>query len=120
MRDYYDMYTSDLTNELLGHKITAINRSNNSLILDDGTVLKFKDAGECCSWWAVDNIDEIDLEDNIVTDVIRWPGENEAFTLNILSRDKKIAAISVIGTAGTGYYCHSVRLLVYPPKEENK
>ena len=106
-----------LSDELVGKKIVSIDTGNNEIVLNDGTVLELEDNQECCAWFNVDGITEIDLDDNIVTAVreeattLSDPNES-AFDMVILSRDKTLARIQVDGDVSNGYYCHSIILKV--------
>ena len=117
----YDMTEHDLEERLVGHSIVSINEHDQTITLDNGTVLELIDEADCCAFYEVTAMKAIDIEDNIVTAVqcklldgtIEYNDDVDGpYTLVVLSKDKQIAAIDIDGTPGSGYYCHSVTLYV--------
>lgn len=116
----YDMTNDDLTAQLLGKRVTAIDDDNNTITLDDGTVLELEDSSDCCAGFEA-ALKTIDLTDNAITairlDGEETPGEGEGkWTLTVLSVDKEVCAIEIQGDASNGYYCHSIDLKVTRPE----
>ena len=66
--DYYDMTDEDLASELVGKKIVNIDPDTNTITLQDGTKLIFRDANECCAWFKAE-LKEKNLTDNAITHV---------------------------------------------------
>lgn len=117
----FDMTASDLEKELIGRAITSIDESENTLTLDDGRKLVFKDTGDCCAWFNA-NLKAGNLTDNAitaikVTDRQEEEYDNEDYTLHIFAANKKIADLDINGNPTSGYYCHSINLDIYTPKE---
>jgi hypothetical protein len=115
---YSCMTSDDLACEIVGHRISKI--SDTSITLDNGNILEFENCEDCCSWFVYE-INNIDINDNIVTKVEvtgdEAPDEGSAsWTLHILSRDKKVCDIDIDGDATNGYYCHSIELIVKKPE----
>lgn len=119
-REIYDMTEGDLAGQLVGKRITGINSEDSTITLDDGTVLTIEDAADCCAYFN-GSVLPIDLDDNVITAVVREElGEpqvwgdfgDESWRLNILTVDKRVAAVEISGNASNGYYCHSVVLRV--------
>ena len=117
MTEYTDMTDEDLAKELVGKKIVGI--EGNALKLSDGTRLEFEDAADCCAYFNAD-IEAIDLEDNAITKINHIDtdenGNDEKWSLHILSRHKLIAKVNIEGKLGTGYYCHSITPIVKRPE----
>jgi len=118
MTTYKDMTEKHLLNELVGKSITNI--ADNAMTLNDGTVLVFEDTDSCCAWFTA-TLDAIDVSDNAITAVNcveanESAESEEAWSLHILSRHKLIAKVNIEGDSTSGYYCHSINLLVKPPK----
>lgn len=109
---YRDMTDRDLGHELIGKKIVDINTESNTMTLDDGTVLRFHDANECCAWFEA-QLEQKNLTDNAITRVTTSGqyGDN-AWTIHILAADEHIADVHIRGDEGSGYYCHSIYLAV--------
>ncbi|MCS4277378.1 hypothetical protein M2390_003146 [Mycetocola sp. BIGb0189] len=112
----YDMTESDLSGQLIGKSITAI--AGKTMTLNDGTVLEFENAADCCAWFDA-TLESIDLNDNAITAVTRVGAKaaedyDEAWSLHILSAHKLIAKVNIEGNASSGYYCHSILLNVKP------
>lgn len=122
--DYPDNGTEALEDTLPGHKIVKIvddylpeiDDFGPAIILDDGRILQLMGAEDCCAWFNAD-IDNIDLNDNIITRVDdEYPDDNLdhlQVILHVLTRDKKIADINIYGDETSGYYCHDITLNVW-------
>lgn len=110
----YDMSEHDLSSELVGKSVQAIEDS--TIILTDGTVLEIEDSSGCCAWFSGD-IEAFDFADNVITGVeeVYDTGKSEyeeAWTLRVFSAHKVIAEVNIEGDSTSGYYCHSVNLRV--------
>ena len=117
----YDMTFDDLKKELIGKTVVAIDEGDNALTLDDGRVLKFRDTAECCAWFNGE-LRAGNLTDNAVTalkvtDRQKEEYDDEDYTIHILAANKKIADLDIYGNPTSGYYCHSINLDIYIPKE---
>lgn len=130
--NYPDNGTEALIDTLPGHKIVKIidnfvaghGKPGPAIMLDDGRILQLVEAEECCAWFTA-NINNIDLDDNIITRIEEEYPSNRCrdlsylqVTLHVLTRDKKIADINVFGDETSGYYCHDITLNVW--KESRK
>lgn len=118
----YDMTFDDLEKELIGKTVVAIDESENTLTLNDGRVLKFRDTADCCAWFNA-NLTAGNLTDNAVTalkvtDRQKEEYDDEDYTIHILAANKKIADLDIYGNPTSGYYCHSINLDIYAPKEK--
>ena len=118
----YDMTFDDLEKELIGKTVVAIDEGDNALTLDDGRVLKFRDTAECCAWFNGE-LRAGNLTDNAVTalkvtDRQKEEYDDEDYTIHILAADKNIADLDIYGNPTSGYYCHSINLDIYIPKEK--
>lgn len=115
----YDMQSGDLARHLIGKSITAIDDENGVITLSDGTQLELSDASDCCAWFE-GKLRTIDLTENAITAVREDSHEadsayDEAWKLTVLSVDKEVCAIEIVGNASSGYYCHSIELVVRKP-----
>ena len=113
-RTVYDMGRRDLAEVLVGRRITKI--EGDKILLDNGVELTVEDESSCCAWF-VGDIEAFDFEDNVVTAVEygdREPkiGGEDSYALEVFSAHKKIAQVNIEGDATSGYYCHSVTMLV--------
>ena len=120
----YDMDQQDLKKLLIGCTVTKIDEGDNALTLDDGRVLKFRDTAECCAWFNGE-LRAGNLTDNAITAVKVTEHQDpedvygdEYYTIHILAANKKIADLDISGNPTSGYYCHSINLDIYPPKEK--
>ena len=113
--DYYDMDAQDLAGELVGKRIVEIDADANTMTLHDGTVLTFRDAYDCCSWFEAE-LKEHNLTDNAITHVTT-SGEygDESWSIHILAANKHIADVNIDGSVGSGFYCHSINLEITRP-----
>lgn len=116
---FYD-YTFDedeVKKLIIGHKITKAD--DKSLTLDDGNVLTLIDTnGSSDGAWFEGAVKDIDLNDNIITDVKTHEvmgAEEINYDLNILTRSKKIAGINIKGNPGNGYYLSSIDMRISIP-----
>lgn len=110
----HDMTDGDLAKQLVGKSIKAI--AGETIELTDGTVLEIEDTSSCCAWFQGD-IEAFDFDDNVITSVEEHDAEaeneyDEAWSLHVLSAHKLIAKVNIEGNATSGYYCHSVNLIV--------
>lgn len=112
--DYNDMTDEDLENALIGKKIVKIDTERNTMMLHDGTVLKFIDAYDCCAWFEAE-LEEKNLTDNAITHVTTTGqyGDN-VWSIHVLAADKHVADVHIRGDEGSGFYCHSIYLEVVP------
>ena len=112
-QNIYDMSSADLASQLIGKRIVSI--AGETLQLDDGTVLQFEDTSDCCAYFNA-NVEAFDFFENAITNVTQIDtGKNEydeAWSLHVLSNHKLIAKVNIEGTSSSGYYCHSVNLIV--------
>ena len=118
----YDMTFDDLEKELIGKTVVAIDESENTLTLNDGRKLKFQDTADCCAWFNGE-LRAGNLTDNAVTalkvtDRQKEAYDDEDYTIHILAANKKIADLDIYGNPTSGYYCHSINLDIYTPKEK--
>ena len=120
----YDMDKQDLKKLLIGCTVTKIDEGDNALTLDDGRVLKFRDTAECCAWFNGE-LRAGNLTDNAITAVKVTDHQDpedvygdEDYTIHILAANKKIADLDINGNPTSGYYCHSINLDIYTPKEK--
>ena len=118
------MTFDDLKKELIGKTVVAIDEGDNALTLDDGRVLKFRDTAECCAWFNGE-LRAGNLTDNAITAVKVTEHQDpedvhgdEYYTIHILAANKKIADLDIYGNPTSGYYCHSINLDIYTPKEK--
>lgn len=111
----FDMTSSDLAENLVGRKIVSVNTGTPSCTLDDGTVLEFVDTYDCCAWFE-SAITHIDLDDNAIMSVeVVQPEKSELpeeYSINILTVDKNVMALEIMGDPTSGYYCKSINLVV--------
>lgn len=119
-----DMDQQDLEKLLIGCTVTKIDEGDNALTLDDGRVLKFRDTADCCAWFNGE-LRAGNLTDNAITAVKVTEHQdpedvygNEDYTIHILAADKNIADLDITGNPTSGYYCHSINLDIYTPKEK--
>lgn len=116
-----DMDRSDLEKHVLGKRVTEVNTERNTITLDDGTVLEFEGASECCAWFAA-NLKAGELTDNMVTAVreeeAECPDARESWSLHILAGDTRLASVDICGDSSNGYYCHSIILNISKPSTE--
>lgn len=110
----YDMTDRDLAKQLVGKSIKSI--AGSTIELTDGTVLEIEDTSDCCAWFSGD-IEAFDFDDNVITAVEHHDAEaehtyEEAWSLHVLSAHKLIAKVNIEGDPTSGYYCHSVDLIV--------
>ena len=120
--EIWDMSAQDLENQVLGKRIEFISETDNSIHLDDGTVLRLEDTSSCCAWFNAE-LKKGNLTDNAITaveEVPRLPDEeyNESWSLHILAADTRLATVDIEGNLTSGYYCHSVNLIVTKGKSE--
>ena len=118
----WDMSAQDLEDQVLGKRVEFISETDNSIHLDDGTVLRLEDTSSCCAWFNAE-LKKGNLTDNAITaveEVPRQPDEeyNESWSLNILAADTRLATVDIEGNPTSGYYCHSVNLIVTKGKSE--
>ena len=117
----FDMDVNDLESQLIGKTITNIDEQENKLTLNDGTILEFRDTADCCAWFNA-NLRAGNLTDNAitaikVTDRQEEEYADEDYTIHIFAANKKIADLDINGNPTSGYYCHSINLDIYTPKE---
>ena len=115
------MTPEDLERELIGKSIVEIDESGNNLTLNDGTILEFRDTADCCAWFGA-NLRAGNLTDNAitaikVTDRQEEEYADEDYTIHIFAANKKIADLDINGNPTSGYYCHSINLAIYNPKD---
>ncbi|GAA2545862.1 hypothetical protein HD598_002143 [Neomicrococcus aestuarii] len=118
----YDLGEQDLASLLIGKTITEINEETREITLSDRTVLQLEDVQDCCAYF--DGIlKKIDLTENAITAVqYKNLGEDEYdehWELTVLSVDKAVCAIEIDGNSTSGYYCHSIALIIKKPTEES-
>lgn len=121
-RTIYDMYPGDLEDEVVGKTVTSVDTESNTITLSNGTVLGFEDNEDCCAWFSAE-LEAGNLTDNAVT-AIKVTGDDPYedsssetdYTIHILAANTKIADVTITGSAGTGYYCHSIILNVKEKK----
>ena len=121
MEKIYDLTEEDLKGQLIGKRIVEINEEDGEITLDDGTTLQIEDTVDCCAWFE-GALKKIDLTENAITDVsIEHVSKDdpedydEHWKLVVLSADKAVCAIEIDGNAASGYYCHSINLIVRKP-----
>ena len=117
----YDMTPEDLERELIGKSIVEIDESGNNLMLNDGTILEFRDTADCCAWFDA-NLRAGNLTDNAITAIKVTDRQEEEcgdedYTIHIFAANKKIADLDINGNPTSGYYCHSINLAIYNPKD---
>lgn len=111
-----DANAQDFETELVGHKIIGV--TDETLTLDDGTVLLIEDNADCCAWFngSVKGLNE-DIADNVITNVKYEDYEDgedgdEHYAIVILAGNAEVTRIDVSGNPTSGYYCHSIGLEV--------
>lgn len=113
-----DAYRQDFADLLVGQTIKTVDAENGLIELGDGTVLEVEDTAGCCAYFNA-TLRAINLDDNVVMSVTEHPLESsspEATTLRVLTTDTRVAAeIDIEGDSTSGYYCHSVDLIVSGP-----
>ncbi|RYN12839.1 hypothetical protein PG2022B_0937 [Bifidobacterium animalis subsp. animalis] len=111
--EYMDCDPDTVAEQLIGHRIIRVD--DNTVELDDGTVLEFKGASDCCAWFDV-RVHGGACPDNVITAVTVSYADNpraaEEYDLHVLSDATEIAAIHVEGDPPSGYYCKSFTLRV--------
>jgi hypothetical protein len=116
MTEIRDMNEYDLAKELIGKTVVKI--VGETMRLDDGTALEFKDTGSCCAWFTA-QLHEGNLTDNAVTAIEAEEVDDdeapEHYNLHILAADERVAAVEITGDPTNGYYCHSINLIVRKP-----
>ena len=120
--EIWDMSAQDLENHVLGKRIEFISETDNSIHLDDGTVLRLENTSICCAWFDAE-LKKGNLTDNAITAVTEVPREsegpyNESWSLHILAADTRLATVDIEGNPTSGYYCHSVNLIVTKGESE--
>ena len=111
----YNVQAGNLEFYLLGQTIASID--GKVVVLANGVRLSIEDTEDCCSWFEGD-IEAFDFVDNVVTAVEQTPRANdeqegrERWSIHILSAHKLIAQVNINGDHSSGYYCHSVNLVV--------
>ena len=115
----YDMDAADLAEELIGKTVVAVD--DETITLNDGTLLIFEGEGECCAWFQY-NLKSGHLTDNAITSVECEDNDDlllvegsEGWTIHILAGDSRIAELDIWGDATSGYYCRSISLTVRKP-----
>ena len=119
--EVFDMDVADLERQIIGKTIIEIDKQENKLTLNDGTILHFKDTHDCCAWFSA-NLTNGNLTDNAitalkVTDRQEEEYDDEDYTIHILAANKNIVDLDITGNPTSGYYCHSITLDIYTPKE---
>lgn len=115
----YDISAKDLESELLGKRIVEI--SSSEITLNDGTALKLKETSDCCAWYdymihrgkivdhAITGVESIDVD---IDDGAEY---SENFKLHILAGGITVADVDIWGHEGSGWYCHSIDMLIRRP-----
>lgn len=117
----YDMESGDLARHLVGKSITTIDDEAGVITLSDDTRLELEDSADCCAWFE-GKLRTIDLTENAIT-AVREDGHtaeceyDDAWKLTVLSVDKEVCAVEIVGNASSGYYCHSIELVVHSPEK---
>ncbi|ATW58461.1 hypothetical protein SEA_C3PO_61 [Corynebacterium phage C3PO] len=118
-----DMTFEDLEKELIGKTVVAIDESENTLTLNDGRKLKFRDTADCCAWFNGE-LSAGNLTDNAVTalkvtDRQKEEYADEDYTIHIFAANNKIADLDINGNPTSGYYCHSINLEIFVSDKED-
>ena len=114
-----NMEIDDLKKELLGKTIIEIDEKNSTITLDDGRILQFDNTQECCAWFNAE-LKTGNLVNNTITNITdtgdpEWKTE---YTIHVLAEDTRVVDIAITGDHGTGYYCQSIDLIVWPPNKK--
>lgn len=118
MTKIYDATSDDFETALVGRKIVAT--THDTITLDSGVVLELEDTSDCCAWFSASDVRLIDTGDNIITAVEEVTlsaqdsayADDEHYRVRILSNAKEIANFDIEGNASSGYYCHSINLII--------
>lgn len=122
-RIIWDMSPRDLEKELIGKTVVEIDERENTLTLNDGRKLAFRDTSDCCAWF-VANLRAGNLTDNAitaikVTDRQEEEYSDEDYTIHIFAANKNIADLDITGNPTSGYYCHSINLEIFVSDKED-
>lgn len=117
-----DMSAKDLEKELIGKTVVEIDERENTLTLNDGRKLAFRDTSDCCAWFNA-NLRAGNLTDNAITAIKVTDRQEEMYadedyTIHILAANEKIADLDISGNPTSGYYCHSINLEIFVPNKE--
>lgn len=118
----WDMSTRDLEKELIGKTVVEIDESENTLTLNDGRKLAFRDTSGCCAWFNA-NLRAGNLTDNAITAIKVTDRQEEIYsdedyTIHIFAANNKIADLDINGNPTSGCYCHSIDLEIFVPNKE--
>lgn len=111
-----ELEMNELFRALVGRKIIEANEREDTLTLDDGSVITFEGYGDCCAWA---NVDRMSRLDHVITDVrfVENPNSHEGgedtlsiYALSEGSVDTEI--VHIVGDEGTGCYSYGVRILL--------
>ena len=102
---------SNLRNVLIGRRVVAADADDNTLTLDNGQVLRFREYEDCCAGGVVERLATFD---NVITDVIVREGQEDhgdyigIYVLSQVSTDTELAYI--VENEGSGYYAYGVQI----------
>lgn len=123
---YNDMTDQDLRDEVIGKVVVAVNPSERSITLNDGTILGFRDSSDCCAWFEA-GVGEGKIVDNAITDITSTDHVSDYdsecspsmsdYTLHLLAKSTKVADVHITGDETSGYYVHSIIMDVYIPDD---
>jgi hypothetical protein len=96
-----------LSELLVGHTVTKV--SDDTLTLDDGTVLRFEGTGECCAYYDLEQLNGVD---NVITKVELLndpagdddPDGSGVYAIFVYADNVKVNLATFKGTDGNGYY----------------
>jgi hypothetical protein len=107
-------HAADMAELLVGRKVVSV--TEDTMTLDNGTVLEIAPAGGCCAWYEIRHLEAVD---NIITDVKFESGEFDEpkrdgawqwYTLFVYADNEKINLLTVEGNEG--YYGQGYKVRV--------
>jgi hypothetical protein len=109
-------HAADMAELLVGRKVVSV--TEDTMTLDNDTVLEIAPAGDCCAWYDIRHLGTVD---NIITDVKfesggfdepKRDGAREWYTLFVYADNEKINLLTVEGNEGSGYYGRGYKVRV--------
>lgn len=109
----YDQGQEDeITALLMGRTVTKVN--DNTLLLDDGTLLQFVGMADCCAYYEIEQLNGVD---NIITrvELVNDPDDGEdyaaqgrkgegVYEIFVFAGEERINLVRFEGTDSNGYY----------------
>lgn len=98
----------EIRNVLVGRKVTGVDEQNDTLSLDDGTILKVRaneGCGGCNSGWF--ELTQLNSCDNVITKAeidYQESGDGDVYSLFVYAENTQIKLVESSGNIGNGYY----------------